>query len=203
MSTKLDLRKELGDLYRPPVGRAEAVSVPRSNCMMIDGRGDPSGPAFQQAIQAIYSVAYTMKFRSKKLRKKDYTVMALEGLWWSDDGPFDQGARDKWRWTLLTVVPPFITQRDFDGAVYEVRRKKNPPGLDGLRLESFAEGLCVQTMHVGPYSAEGPAIALVEAFAKENGLKLVGKHHEIYLGDPRRASPARLRTIVRHPVAKT
>jgi len=143
-----------------------------------------------------------MKFRSKKLLKKDYNVMALEGLWWVKGKRFDLAKREDWLWTLMIVQPDFVNDKMFAEALDEVKRKKNPPGIEKARLESFKEGLSVQTMHVGPYSTEAESIARLDVFAKEKGYKMLGKHHEIYLGDPRRAAPSKLRTIVRHPVAK-
>ena len=200
--TKLDLRKALKSLYNPPAGEVELIRVPTLKYIMVDGVGDPGGEAFQQAMGVIYNVAYTMKFRSKATLRKDYNVMAPEGLWWMKGGGFDAAKRDEWMWTLMSVQPEFITDKLFSEAVKEVRQKKDPPGLEKARLESFAEGLCVQILHVGPYSAEPESIAKLEAYAKENGYRMAGKHHEIYLGDPRRAAPSKLRTIIRHPVAK-
>jgi hypothetical protein len=200
--TKLDLRKTLKPLYSPRPGEVELVTVPDMKYIMVDGSGAPEGESFSQAIGAIYNLAYTMKFRSKKLLRKDYSVMALEGLWWMKGKTFDAAKRDDWLWTLMIVQPDFVNDKMFAEALDEVKRKKNPPGVEKARLESFKEGLCVQIMHVGPYSAESESIARLDAFAKENGYKMVGKHHEIYLGDPRRAAPSKLKTIVRHPVAR-
>jgi hypothetical protein len=200
--TKLDLRKTLKPLYNPHTGEVELVTVPAMKYIMVDGIGAPEGASFSQAIGAIYNLAYTMKFRSKKLLKKDYSVMALEGLWWVKGKRFDLAKREDWVWTLMIVQPDFVNDKMFAEALNEVKQKKNPPGIEKARLESFKEGLCVQTMHVGPYSTEPESIARLDAFAKENGYKMMGKHHEIYLGDPRRAAPSKLRTIVRHPVAR-
>jgi hypothetical protein len=199
--TTLDLRKTLKPFYSPKAGEVELLRLPPTKYVMVDGNGEPGGESFQQAMGVIYNLAYTMKFRSKNLQKKDYNVMAPEGLWWMK-GKFDPSKPKKWFWTLMIVVPDFVTPKMFSDTVVEVRKKKNPPGLAKARLETFDEGLCVQTMHIGPYSAETETIARMEAFAKEHGYKMVGKHHEIYLGDPRRAAPSKLRTILRHPVAK-
>jgi len=200
--TKLDLRKKLKSLYSPRPGEVELVTVPDMKYIMVDGGGAPEGDSFSQAIGAIYNLAYTMKFRSKKLLKKDYSVMALEGLWWVKGKRFDLAKREDWLWTLMIVQPDFVNDKMFAEALDEVKRKKNRPGIEKARLESFKEGLCVQTMHVGPYSTEAESIARLDVFAKEKGYRMLGKHHEIYLGDPRRAAPSKLRTIVRHPVAK-
>lgn len=198
---RLDLRKSLHHLYAPPAGAVEVVEVPPMKYIMVDGAGEPNGTPFQVAVGAIYSLAYTLKFRCKKVEKRDYNVMALEGLWWAK-GKFDLAKRDSWLWTLMVVQPDFATDKMFAEAFLEVREKKNPPGLTRARLETFDEGLCVQTMHVGPYSTEPQSMALIDAFAKNHGYRMVGKHHEIYLGDPRRSAPSKLRTIIRHPIAK-
>jgi len=199
---KLDLRKKLAHFYRPPVGGVEVLKVPRMKYVVVDGGGSPESDDFHQAIGTIYNVAFTMKFRSKKLLKRDYNIMALEGLWWVEGGGFVVTKRESWQWTLMIVQPDFVTPRLFADSIKEVKAKKNPPGLERARLVPFAEGLCAQTMHVGPYSTESETIARLETFVKEHGYKMVGKHHEIYLGDPRRAAPSKLRTIIRHPIAK-
>ena len=200
-ATTFDLRTVLKPLYSPKTGEVQLVRVPKMKHIVVDGDGEPGGKSFQEAMGVIFNLAYTMKFRSKNLLKKDYSVMAPEGLWWMK-GKFDPSKPKEWMWSLRVVVPDFITTKTFSDTVEEVRRKKNPPGLDRARLETFDEGLCIQTLHIGPYSAETETIAKLEAFAKEHGYKMVGKHHEIYLGDPRRAAPSKLRTIIRHPVAK-
>ena len=200
---KFDLRKSLHDIYSPPVGDVELITPPRMKYIMVDGEGDPQGDSFQQAMGVLFGLAYTLKFRSRKQMKKDYNVMTPEGLWWFRGGGFDPSRRRDWLWTLMVVVPDFITDSMFNEAKLELREKKNPPGLDKARLESFDEGLCAQTMHLGPYSAESESIARLETFAKAHGYRMVGKHHEIYLGDPRRPRPSKLRTILRHPLART
>lgn len=199
---KLELRKTTKEFYRPPVGEVELVDLPPTKYIMVDGEGEPGGESFQQAMGVLYGLAYTMKFRSKKLLKKDYDMMAPEGLWWVRGRKFDMAKRDEWLWTLMIMVPDFITPSIFSDSAHELRERKDPPGLDRARLETLEEGTCVQIMHVGPYSAETASIAKLDAFAKEHGYKMVGKHHEIYFGDPRRTAPSKLRTIIRHPVAR-
>ena len=199
---KLELRKTLKEFYNPPVGEVVLVELPPLKYIMIDGKGEPGGEPFQQAMGALYNIAYTMKFRAKRLLGKDYDMMAPEGLWWMKGKKIDMARKDKWFWTLMIVVPDFITSKMFSDAVAEVRSKKNPPGLERVWLETFDEGTCVQIMHVGPYSAEPESITKMDAYAKEHGYKMIGKHHEIYLGDPRRAAPSKLRTVIRHPIAK-
>ena len=199
---KLELRKTLKGFYNPPAGEASLVELPPMKYIMVDGHGEPGGESFTQAMGVLYNVAYTMKFRAKKLLKKDYDMMAPEGLWWMKGNKIDMTHRDKWLWTLMIVVPDFVNEKLFRDSVKEVRKKKNPAGLDRARLETLEERTSLQIMHVGPYASEPESIAKLDAYAKEHGYKMVGKHHEIYMGDPRRAAPSKLRTIVRHPVAK-
>ena len=206
---KLDLRKELKYLYAPSSRTVETVNVPKFNFAMIDGEIRPNEtPAtsqdYQNAIGALYGASFTLKFMSK-LRKKnpiDYPVMALEGLWWSESGEFDFNRKEPWRWTMMIMQPQHVTREMFQDALEQIRRKKKNPALLRTRLESFDEGLSIQTMHVGPYSEEPRTIAKMQDFARENEYELSGKHHEIYLGDPRRAKPEKLKTILRHPISK-
>jgi len=191
------------EFYNPPGGEAVLVELPPLKYVMVDGSGEPGGESFQQAMGALYNIAYTMKFRSKRLLKKDYDMMAPEGLWWMKGKKIDVTQRDKWLWTLMILVPDFIAPKMFSETVAEVRSKKNPPGLDRARLEILEEGTSVQIMHVGPYATESESIAKMDAYAKAHGYKMVGKHHEIYLGDPRRAAPSKLKTVLRHPVARS
>ena len=206
--SKLDLRKELKHLYAPSAKKVEVVDVPRFQFAMVDGqiepgRGPEDSPAFQEALEALYGSSYTLKFASK-LRKQDpldYTVMALEGLWWVEGGEFDITRPEGWRWTLMIMQPDHITPGMYEDALRQLRQKKGDrPAFSRLRFEGFQEGLCVQTMHVGPYAEEPATIARMHAFAQENGYRLCGKHHEIYLGDPRRASPEKMKTVLRHPI---
>lgn len=177
------------------------MELPPLKYIMVDGDGEPGGESFQQAMGTLYNLVYTMKFRSKRLLKKDYDIMAPEGLWWMK-GKFDMNRKDRWLWTLMILVPDFVTVKMFSEAVAEVRSKKNPPGLERARLETLDEGTAVQMMHIGPYANEPESIAKMEAYAEGHGYRMVGKHHEIYLGDPRRAAPSKLKTVLRHPVAK-
>jgi hypothetical protein len=181
---------------------------------MIDGaieKGQAPGtsPGFQEATQALYSISYTLKFMLKKRKTHavDYPVMALEGLWWVENGVFDIRIKDNWFYTLMILQPAIITPDVFEEGLAEVRRKKGESaGLAELRLESFEEGCCVQVMHIGAYADEPPTVERMKAFADENGYRdrvgLGGKHHEIYLGDPRKADPAKLKTVLRHPVER-
>jgi hypothetical protein len=199
---KIDLRKQLKHLYSPSSSKAQTVDVPRFRFVLIDGKGDPNGAEFSDAINALYSLSYTLKFTIKKEKAIDYPVMALEGLWWTDSGRFDMTDRSKWNWTAMMMQPGFITPTLFRRAVGEVRKKKDIKALGVARLEAFHEGLSAQIMHIGPYSAEGPTIERLHNYIRESGGRPKGKHHEIYLGDPRRAVPSKLRTILRQPFEK-
>lgn len=205
----LDLKKEYAWLYKPTAKKVELVEVPSLRFAMIDGVIEPgygpsTSPAFQNAVQALYSISYTLKFLLKKRDENsiDYPVMALEGLWWVDCGEFRIDRPTNWHWTAMIMQPEPITEELFYSTIEDLRKKKENPALDLLRLQEFSEGLSIQIMHIGPYSRELETLAIMEKFRLENCLQLRGKHHEIYLGDPRRANPDNLKTILRHPVEK-
>jgi hypothetical protein len=201
--TTIDLRRELSALYSATREPA-FVDVPELSFLMIDGHGDPnSAPAYADAVQALYSVAYTIRFALKRAPEAvDAPVMPMEGLWWTPDmATFSTDDKSQWDWTMMIVVPEQVAAAVVDDARAAAARKHPLASLDRVRLERFAEGRCAQVLHVGPYSAEGPTIAALHAFIAEQGCTLAGKHHEIYLGDPRRSAPEKLRTIVRQPVA--
>jgi hypothetical protein len=173
--------------------------------LMVDGRGDPNNsPLFQEAVEALYGVAYTVKFALKKEGiGPEYTVPPLEGLWWMEGQTnFDLEDKANWCWTLIIMQPEHVKSAHVRVAVEELRAKKNPPGLDRLTFEVYDEGKAVQILHVGPYSDERTTIEKLHAFAQEQGYRLHKKHHEIYLSDPRRTKPERLRTVLRQPVIK-
>ena len=200
--TKTDLRKELNALYAPSAKDFALVDVPELNFLMVDGRGDPNtAPAFQEATEALYSVAYTAKFALKKNGGEDFAVMPLEGLWWTEDMRlFSAEKKDDWFWTLMIAQPAQVTSALIQEAIKELAKKKNPPALAKVRFANYHEGTAVQILHIGPYATEGPVIARMHTFIAENGYEPAGKHHEIYLGDPRRTAPEKLKTIVRQPV---
>jgi hypothetical protein len=205
MMAKIDYKKELKHLYQPTASTVEVVDVQQMNFLMIDGEGDPNtSQAFQNAVEALYSLAYTLKFMVKKgARGIDYGVMPLEGLWWVDDmAQFNIENKDDWKWTVMIMQPEQVTRQLFEGAVEEVRKKKNPVALSKIRFESFSEGKAAQIMHIGPFSEEGPTIEKVHTFIKENGYNLSGKHHEIYVSDMRKTAPEKLKTIIRQPMEK-
>ena len=206
---KIDLKKEFKHLYTPSNKAAELVDVPELNFIMIDGAIEPgmepgNSPAFEQAMGALYGAAYTLKFNSK-LRKEnplDYGVMASEGLWWVEGIEFDLAKKDNWLWTLMIMQPAHITPEMFQAAIQELDRKKPNPANARLRFAALREGLCVQMMHIGPYDTEPETKGKMTAFAKDHGYVFSGKHHEIYMGNPLRASPEKLKTILRYPVKK-
>ncbi|NIA25177.1 MAG: hypothetical protein GWP04_06365 [Gammaproteobacteria bacterium] len=199
---KLDLKKEYRQFYNPSGKEGSIVDVPEMQFLMIDGSGDPNtSTAYREALEALYAMSYTLKFLSKRTEGIDYVVMALEGLWWTDDmAEFSMDNKTAWKWTSMMMQPDHITVAHFETAIEEVRHKKDPPALDRMRFESFREGLSVQIMHIGPYAEEGPTIARLHQFAADHRYRLRGKHHEIYLSDPRRTAPDRLRTVIRQPV---
>jgi len=211
----LDLKKQFKYLYQPSAKKIEAVQVPRLQFAMIDGaiekgHGPGDSPGFQEAVQALYGVSYTLKFTLKKRKTDpiDYPVMALEGLLWLTEGDvFDINIKDNWSYTLVIMQPEVITQEIFEEAREQVRKKRgDSEALSKMRLEYFEEGLCAQVMHIGPYATEPATIERMQEFMKENGYRdrvgLGGKHHEIYLGDPRKADPTKLKTVLRHPIEK-
>jgi hypothetical protein len=209
---KLDLKKQLKHLYLPSAKECVLVKVPEMQFVMIDGQIEPGlmpgdSPGFAAAIGALYGASYTLKFMSKKRAENsiDYTVMALEGLWTTPEGGADYAASDQWLWTLMMMQPDHITADMFAAAVEQLRTKRAKEGadtqpLDRLRLERFDEGLCVQVMHIGPYADEPGTLMRMGEFAEGNGYRFYGRHHEIYLGDPRTAKPENLKTVLRHQV---
>ncbi len=199
----LDLKRELHAFYKPSAKQPEIVEVPTLPCLMIDGVGDPNtAQDFQDAMAALNGVAYTLKFALKR-RGLVYPVMPTEGLWWIDNmADFLAAPKSDWKWTLLIVQPEAVTEADFAQACTEVGRKKQLAAVEKLRLESFAEGLAAQIMHIGSYEAEAPTIERLHRFIEEQGCALSGKHHEIYLGDPRRSAPEKLKTIIRQPIRR-
>jgi len=199
---KIDLKKKLKALYNPTAKEVTLIDLPKMNFIMIDGQGAPESAQFQQSIEALYPIAYSIKFDKKKTGGPDFTVMALEGLWWAEDMKVfmpETSDRNKWQWTVMMMQPDFITRRDFENAVKAAKKKKDNPALDNVRFESFTEGKSVQIMHIGPYSAEGPNIQKIHQKIAEIGGKLSGKHHEIYLSDPRRVTPDKMKTVLRQP----
>jgi hypothetical protein len=194
---------DLTELYAPSAAHPSIVEIPPFKFLMVDGAGDPNtSTAFQDAIQALFPLSYGIHFALKKAGIES-RVRPLEALWWAD------GKRDfmkigpgLWRWTAMMMQPDEITPALLEKVRIEAERKKPNPMLAKVRLETFDEGLAAQVMHIGPYRAEKPTIDRLRAFIAEQGYRPRGKHHEIYIGDPRRAAPEKLKTVVRQPVAR-
>jgi len=201
---KIDYRKE--KLYSPPSEGCTIVDVPGMNFLMVDGRGNPNtSQQYKDALEALYSLSYTIKFMIKKGEKAvDYGMPPLEGLWWTDDASrFSMENKDGWNWTSMVMQPEFVTEECVGKAIEQVKLKKgDQPGLSKLRFESYNEGLSAQIMHIGPYCAEGPTVEKLHLFIKGQGYNFNGKHHEIYLSDPRKAAPEKMKTIIRQPIVK-
>jgi hypothetical protein len=204
MTAKIDPKRELRQLYsaRPT---PEFVDVPELSFLMIDGHGDPNrSPRYQAAVEALYAVSYALKFAIKRAGGPDYTVAPLEGLWWTPDmASFSVQAKSDWDWTMMILQPAEATPELAAQTVREVAQSKQLPAVAELRWQRCAEGASAQLLHLGPYADEGPTIARLHAFIREQGYQMRGKHHEIYLGDPRRTAAERLKTIIRQPVSRS
>ncbi len=174
--------------------------------LMIDGQGDPNNSQeFQDALSALYGITFTLKFSFKKGEKPEgyfeHVAQPPEGLWWVDDmREFSLKRKDEWKWTLMIMQPDFITEDMVKNAGNELKKKNDSSAISKTRFENFQEGLSAQIMHIGPYSAEEPTIEKIHRFIRESGYELRGKHHEIYIGDPRRTAPEKLKTVIRQPV---
>jgi len=198
---KIDFKKELKQLYNPSAKGVSVVDVPAMNFLLVDGQGAPITRQYSEAIEALFSVSYALKFIVKKSKGVDYAVMPLEGLWWVDDmTKFSADRKDEWKWTAMIMQPKYVTASDFNLAVEQIRKKKNLPALPKVRLESFEEGPTAQIMYFGPFSAEGPTITKIHKHIQNSGHSLSGKHHEIYLNNPARVAPEKLKTILRQPM---
>lgn len=200
---KLDFKKTMKAYWQPPVGKFVVVEMPRLSFIKVDGKGDPnSADEYKSAVQWLYSMSYGLKFASKATGR-DYGVAPLEGLWWAEDmASFTQGDKSNWLWTAMIMQPDWIDAVAYDAVLGRTTGKLGAPPAS-LRLEPFEEGLSVQTMHIGPYSAEAPTIARLHGeFLPANGLIENGHHHEIYLSDPGRTAPDKLKTVIRQPVRR-
>ncbi len=198
----LDLKRDLKHLYNPSAKAFAIVDVPPMNFLMIDGQGDPNtAQEYRDAVETLYAVAYALKFVARKEHGIDFPVMPLEGLWWADDmARFSPDAKGDWRWTMMIMQPDQVTDAWVTAVVEKTQTRKALPALPKLRFERFHEGPSAQILYFGPYSAEGPTIAKLHEFIAEAGYERTGKHHEIYLGDPRRTAPEKLKTVVRQPM---
>ncbi len=203
---KVDFKKTL-DSYKSRHGEFQVIDIPRMQYLMVDGHGDPNvSQEFTDALEALYPVAYKLKFASKLELGKDYVVPPLEGLWWSDDMKTFTSARDKsqWDWTMMIMTPDWITSEMFEIAKQKASQKSTSKSLGKVRLEWLEEGRCVQTLHIGSYDDEGQVLAKIhDEFIPKQDLKMVKKHHEIYLSDFRKVDPSKLKTILRQPVIAT
>lgn len=203
MAAKIDFKKDL-DSYQAKRGQVRIIEVPNMQYLMIDGHGDPNTSAwYAESLRTLYPVAYKLKFASKRDLGRDYVVPPLEGLWWAADMDVFTVARDKslWDWTMMIMTPDWIDQAMLEAVREQVDAEDRAPLLSELRLEPLPEGRCVQTLHVGSFDDEAEVLAWMHhEYIPRNGLSMVGKHHEIYLSDPRRTAPAKLRTILRQPV---
>ncbi|MCJ0979455.1 GyrI-like domain-containing protein [Rhodococcus sp. ARC_M12] len=200
---KVDFKKTL-DAYSARHNTFRTLVVPPLTYLMIDGHGDPNtAPEYAEAIGALYPVAYALKFASKNNLERDYVVPPLEALWWAENMTSFTTERDKseWNWTAMIMVPDWIDRPMFEAAMATAASKSNSDASSRVRLETLDEGLCVQTLHIGSYDDEASVLdELHHRFIPSSGLTMTGRHHEIYLSDPRRVEPAKLRTILRQPV---
>jgi len=199
---KVDLKKQLEEFYNASSKEVKFADVPAMNFLMVDGKGNPNDSSeYKAAIEVLFNVSYALKFMVKKAKSIDYGVMPLEGLWWVDDmTKFSAERKDDWKWKAMIMQPNFVNAEDVKAAIEQVKKKKNLPAITKIRFESFNEGKAAQIMHIGPYSAEGANIAKIRAFIQSNGYSLGGKHHEIYLNNPGKTAPEKLKTIMRQPM---
>lgn len=205
MADKVDFKKQL-DSYQTKRGEFRVLDVPEMNYLMVDGQGDPNtSPVFAAALEALYPVAYKLKFASKNELGRDYVVPPVEALWWAEDMTAFTTRRDKsqWSWTVMLMVPEWLNHENVTAAMDIVKSKKPPARIDDVRYESLTEGLCVQTLHIGSFDDEGPVLdEMHQQFIPDNGLAMTGIHHEIYFSDFRKTAPEKLRTLLRQPVQK-
>lgn len=202
MAGKVDLKRQDTQFYAPPTDRFVEIDVPAMSFLQIDGIGSPESDGYARAVEALYALSYPVKFASKNSLGRDYVVCPLEGLWWSERmESFSDRAKDEWSWTMMIRQPDWIT-----GALVDSVREKaaaKVPATAEVRLARFTEGLSVQILHLGSFEDETPVVArLHREYLPAHGLVETGHHHEIYFSDPRTTEPARLRTVIRQPVAR-
>jgi hypothetical protein len=200
---KLDLKKDLAPLYAPKNTDWELIGVPAMNFLMVDGKGDPNTATdYSDAVAALYGLSYTIKFMSKQRLGKDYCVAPLEGLWWADDpAAFENAQKSEYQWTMMIMQPDWIAETLVSEAVTATAAKKELPALSKVRFEGYDEGRSLQLLHVGSYDDEAPKLKYLHAeFMPLHKLTFNGRHHEIYLSDPRKAALSKLKTILRQPV---
>jgi hypothetical protein len=218
MPDKLDYKKEYKNLYQPKTVPM-IIDVPKMKFLMIDGKGNPNDESgeYAKAIELLYGLSYTIKMSSKGGNPPpdffEYVVPPLEGLWWTEvDSPFDTSQKEKLIWTAMIRQPEFVTNEVFKWAVAELNKRKPQLDTSKARLMEFTEGLCVQMMHLGPYDTEAVTVKAIDDFAASNGYLnaiseaspegTIRRHHEIYLSDPRKIAPEKMKTVIRHPIRK-
>lgn len=203
--SKIDFKKSMKELFAPSAKDFSLVDVPSMQFLMVDGKGTPDPDKqseYAQALAVLYPIAFKLKFLSKIELGRDYVVPPLQALWWADDmNVFVTGDKDQWQWTVMIMQPDWIMQDHVDKIRDVLAASGDFSALGKLRLESYCEGQSVQIMHIGPYSQEGPTLKKMhEDFIPQNGFVENGHHHEIYLGDPRKTAPEKLKTVLRQPV---
>lgn len=200
----IDYRAANRFLLNPKPGIVELIQIPPTRYLMLDGQGDPNtSEDYRGSFAALYGLAYGLKFHYKKQEDIDYNLLAIEGLWWADPaGSFSMDQRKNWLWTMMLSIPEFIPDSLIQTFKIELMRKKNIPQMEQLYTSWLDEGVCFQIMHIGPYAAEPPTIQFLHSEIQSQGYTLRGKHHEIYLGDPRKSKPEKLKTILRQPVSR-
>jgi hypothetical protein len=198
---KVDFKKELKQFYNPSTKEVSVVDVPEMNFLLVDGIGAPASSQYVEAVSALFSVAYAIKFMIKKGKGVDYGVMPLEGFWWMDDmSKFSADKKDEWKWTAMIMQPKYVTVEDFKAAVEQTKNKKDLLALPKIRFESYREGSVAQILYIGPFAEEGSAIQKIHSYIKASRHQLSGRHHEIYLNDPSKTAPEKLKTVIRQPM---
>ena len=202
MGEKVDYKKELKELYKASAKACSVIEVPAMRFLMIEGQGNPNESIeFQNGVEALFSVSYTLKFMIKKSDGIDYGVMPLEGLWWCDDmEKFSVEDKDNWKWKLMIMQPSHITHENFFEAVEKVSREKKLNAADKINFATYDEGKAAQILHIGPFSEEGPTVQKLHTFILDNQYQMTGKHHEIYISDTRRGKAENWKTIIRQPI---
>ena len=206
MPAKLDVKKKYPKYYNPSKNTPEILEIPPMKYFMIDGLGNPNtAQEYKDAIETLYAISYTLKMKivKKSSINRDYVVPPLEGLWYMDDmNDFTVANKEKWKWTMMIRIPNHVKEAEIEKSVDLVKELKNPPALHKLRIENYHEGICVQIMYIGPYVEEHETIMKIHNHAQDEGYTLSGHHHEIYLSDPRRIAPEKLKTVLRQPIKK-
>jgi hypothetical protein len=203
-SVTFDRPTDRADELRATKGSVRFIEIPAHRFVMVDGDGPPGGEPFRQRVPGLYGTAYKLRF-ALKAASIETKVGPLEGLWWTESGETDLDRilgsdREDWRWTLLIALPDEATDTQLEPALEAGRAKIDPSTAENLRVESFAEGRVAQILHLGPYATERPTIERLHAAIHGAGLHERGRHHELYIGDPQKAAPERLKTVLRHPV---